>query len=858
METIGVFPIELAGEPYQIEIGSWKGRDITDFSPKTTVPGTGAVFGTLQLYQPIMANNWQHGFGFVWHDDEAGYLRTDGNIDTRHRGAAMLFTNATSSDTNNNIKNGGITYGSSFFTWGVAGVRDYTSAAWAGTDVQRPMYDATSEGSGTGIADLGTLTVSHTVTTEGSSRMLLVMVAVDDAATDFTNEATMETAITATYNAVAMTVVSGSASINTVGIVALRLLNPATGANDIVVTFDTGGGTTDAVVIGASFIYVDQTTPVGTISENEGTATSCTDVADNASATDLVVDMVCTLQTESEGSEVVGTGQTVIAADDDGTDFALFSSYEYATAAASTPTMSWTWTNSVAFVQCLMPINTIAEVEVMTMFENGEYIFASPDEQRLVRSTSGTDDFQPAGVNNASNDYSWLEMHGGYIFAGKEDEAEVYFDTNSNLSALAGDPGDDADELVAGPGTTGTKDGISFLEKLAVSRDDGLWTMDTDDATTTNWISKRTLNFRNLRDSSNFRSMATWGGSLYFPIQDKILYQWNGAKLQDITPKRVTPDWEYINYFRFDNLTPFGPWLLLSARTSGTLPGDTGYRESVIAWDGVGFHELVNPITDGDGSITMIAIDTVNNYIWYHVNKPTANTNTTYYIQFQTDSDLPHANFPTSGTHQLTTSRIHAGFRRVDKSMPALWIECDNLSATQTIEVQYAIDDETTFHSWDTLTASGETVLILPQNKYTQEFKYIRLRFVFVTGAIAQTPVLESYALMVMMRPDFKMGYSFDIVGGTGVASGMFEDERTGYSIMHDLRRLRDSKSPIELITPFGDKVYGYLTSLTEVALEYEPESSEGGAINILQMIRCNFVETLSISGTGQDVEVSW
>ena len=866
METIGTFPIELSGEPYQIEIGSWKARDITDFSPKTTVPGTGAVFGTLQMYQPIMASNWQHGFGFVWHDDEAGYLRTDGNIDTRHRGAAMMFTNNTSSDTNNNIKNGGLTFGSSFLTWGASGVRAFTSSSWSQINIERPVYDATSEGSGTGIADLGTLTFSHTVTTEGASRVLIVMVMVDAAATDFVDVATMDDRITATYNSVAMTFIPATAVINTVGIIAFQLVNPATGANDIVISFNTEGGTTEAVAIGASFLYVEQTTPIGTAVSNTGTAVSCTDASDGSGSDDqdLVVDMVGILQSESAASAAIATGQTQIAQDDitTGTDILLVSSYEQAIDSDPTPDLAWTWTNSVVFAQCLIPLKPIAELEVNSLFEDGEFVFANINEQRLMKSAANNAlvDYTPAGFNNRSNDYSWMEIHGGFIFAGKENEAEVYFDTNSDLSALSGDPVDDADELVAGPGTVGTKAGISFLEKLAVARNDGLWTMDTDDSDSSKWISKRTLNFRNLSDDANFRSMATWGGSLYFSIQDKILYQWNGAKLQDITPKRITVDWEYINYFRFDNLTPFGPWLLMSMRTSGTLSGDTGYRESIVAWDGVGFHALAHPITDGDGSVTMIAIDTINNYIWYHVNKPSANTNVTSYLPFQSDTDLPFAAFPTASTpaNQLTTSRIHAGFRRVDKSMPALWVECDNLSTTQTIEVQYAIDDGSTFHTWDTLTQSGETVLILPQNKYTQEFKYIRLRFIFVTGTSAQTPVLEAYAMMVMMRPDFKMGYSFNILGGTNAASGMFEDDRSGYSIMHDLRRLRDSKSPIELITPFGDKVYGYLTSLTEIALEYEPEDDQGGSINILQLIRCNFVETIAISGTEQDVEPSW
>ena len=859
MIEITAFPIEIAEKPYHIEVGSWKARDVTDFSPKTTVPGTGAVFGDLQMYQPIAMNNWQHGLGFIWHEDEAGYLSTDGNIDTRHQNVITLFTNGTSSDTNNNIKNGGLTFGSSFVTWGASGVRSYTSAAWSQINVQRPIFDAASEGSGTGIADLGTLTVSHTVTTEGSSRCLVVMVCVDAAAADFTDVATMETNITATYNAVAMTVVAGSAGISTLGIIAFYILNPATGANNIVVTFDTGGGTTEAVLLGASFIYVHQTTPIGTIAENTGTSTSATDASQGNDDQDVVVDMIGILQSESAAAAAVVSGQTQIAQDDQtaATDIMLASSYEAATTADPTPDLGWTWTNSVAFAQCLLPLKPIAEVEVNSLFENGQYVFANLDEQRLMKSgqNNALQDYTPAGANNASSDYSWMEMHGGYIFAGKENEAEVYFDSNSDLSSLFGDPADDADELTAGPGTVGTTWGTSFLEKLAVTRDDGMWIIDGPEqlvvsgSVTEIWTSKRTLNFKNLRSSVNFRSVATWGGSLYFTIQDKILFEWNGAKLQNITPGPITDSWEYANYFRFDNFTPFGDWLLLTARTSATIGGDTGYRESILAWDGVGFHSLLDPITDGDGSITMVAIDTENNYIWYHVNKPTANTNTTSYIQFQTDSHFAHANFPTSGTHQVTTSRIHAGFRRVDKSMPALWIEVDNLNSTRTVEVQYAIDGETAFRSWRTLTTDGEHVLFLPQNKHTEEFKYIQIRLIFVTGTTAQTPIVEAFALMVMMRPDFTMGYTFDVIGGTSQTSGMFEDDRTGYSIMHDLREARGKKYPIPLVTPFGDEILGYLTSITENAVEYEPDDFEGGAINILQVIRCNFVETMKVDG---------
>jgi len=864
---VGTFPIRLDDQRFHIDIASWKSRDVTDFSPKTTVPGTGAVFGDLQLHQPIAMTNWQHGFGFIWHEDEFGYLTSTGNIDTRHKNVVSLFTKATASDTNNNAKKGGLVFNGNFLTWGNAGVR-YYDGSWNATNVQRAIFDTASEGSGVNIANSGTVTISHTVTNEGSDRLLLVFVVVDNASAITGG---MESGITATYGGGAMTLVPSSGNSNTVGVVAFYMnqadmdsasITAGTAAN-VVVTFGTdAGGDDDAVILCASFIYVNQTTPFDALAagnEETGTGTS-NEINPTVTDRELVVDFLGKVGSESgDAVSVQNTGQTEIAQDDDGTDLHGISSYIYAQSAdhggamAAGNGLSWSWTNSQAFCHLAIAVNPIAEVTVDFLFENGEYLFAQPTNQRLMRSTSGTADFVPAGFNNSSTAYSWIEMHGGYIFAGKSAEAEVYFDANSDLSALAGDPADDADELIAGPGTTGTKSGISFLEKLAVSRDDGLWTMDTDDSTTTNWISKRTLNFKNLSHANNFRTMATWGGSLYFTIQDKIIYEWNGAKLQNITPGPITDSWEYVTYHRFSNFTPFGDWLLMSARTS-----ETTYDEALLAWDGVGFHKLLDVVTDSTtATISMISIDTANNYIWYHVSDSGA-TDSTDYVQYQTDSEYPHPNFPTSGTHRITTSRIHAGFRRVQKSMPALWVETDNCNSTQTIAVSYAIDDGTTFHDWTTLNTNGEHILYLPQNQLTEEFSYIRLRFTLSTGSASETPVLEGFAMMVMMRPDFKMGYTFDVLGGTNVASGMHEDNRTGYSIMHDLRTLRNKKAPIELVTPFGDKVYGYLTSITENAVEYEPEDYTGGSINILQLIRCNFVETMVVEGTEGDVKPRW
>ncbi len=219
--------------------------------------------------------------------------------------------------------------------------------------------------------------------------------------------------------------VAGSAGISTLGIIAFHLVAPATGANNIVVTFDTGGGTTEAVLVAQSFIYVNQTTPVGTIAESTGTAVTVTIADTDSDDQNHNLLMLGILQSEATTVLAVSSdsapGTPTIQVQDDqtaGTDIMLAGIAMPSTTADPTPSFVMTWTNSVAFAACVLPIQTIAEVAVDFLFENGEYVHVAPSTQRLMKSSTGYQDFTPSGGNNASNAYSWMEMHGGYIFAG--------------------------------------------------------------------------------------------------------------------------------------------------------------------------------------------------------------------------------------------------------------------------------------------------------------------------------------------------------------------------------------------------------------------------------------------------------
>src|SRR3972149_2039846 len=85
--------IVLNGNEYQIDMGSYRVRDIVDFAPRASEPGGSIIHSELGLLQPYLQTDFRHGFGFQWHEDAQGYARTDGIVDTRHGGIAMLMTN---------------------------------------------------------------------------------------------------------------------------------------------------------------------------------------------------------------------------------------------------------------------------------------------------------------------------------------------------------------------------------------------------------------------------------------------------------------------------------------------------------------------------------------------------------------------------------------------------------------------------------------------------------------------------------------------------------------------------------------------------------------------------------------------
>lgn len=122
--------IRINGKEYRIEVSSFRHKDVVDFSPRASVPGGSIIHNELMLYQNQLQERWDHGFGFPWFSDAAGYMKTVGDIDTRH-GVVIRMTKGTSSDTNNNEAYGYIAWNGALWKWGVGGLRKYASSSWS-------------------------------------------------------------------------------------------------------------------------------------------------------------------------------------------------------------------------------------------------------------------------------------------------------------------------------------------------------------------------------------------------------------------------------------------------------------------------------------------------------------------------------------------------------------------------------------------------------------------------------------------------------------------------------------------------------------------------------------------------------
>ncbi len=461
------------------------------------------------------------------------------------------------------------------------------------------------------------------------------------------------------------------------------------------------------------------------------------------------------------------------------------------------------------------------------------YIFNLKDGARVQRKTS-SGSWENAGTDgNPPNDMKMAVAHGGYWWFSEDGNSYLHYGKEDDLSDLEGNGTSDGGVVTVGPGGLPIVNMISFSNSLYVARSDGLWVVNQDGE----FNARQILNFSAETHADNFRSMVVFQGALYFPIRHRI-YRWTGATMVDVTPQRIDDTFPFIQYGEYDNFISRGAYMYCTARTD---QADGSATESILAHDGVGWHRLLDPISSaGAGNrITMLALDPANDYIWYHTD---TSSDATSYIALREKSEFPKESFNTSGNHYWYYSIHDMGFRKVTKSLRSIEFETNNCDSNRTITVHYSIDDgsfiNTGLSSSGVINSSPTQTLTFDD---TIEFKKIQFRFSF-TAEAASSPVLKSFSLKYMMRPDTAYGYVFDIIASSNSEYGGGMDDRTAAQIMSDLETVRSSTAPVAFTNLLGESKKVYLASLTEVARSRASSNPE--LPDIEHRVRVSLVET--------------
>lgn len=796
--------IQLDGKHYRINLPSWKVRDIIDFAPRASVPGGSVVMSDLSLYQPLVQTDWRRGFGFQWYQDPSGYMKTVGNIDTRHDGIVMLYTAPTSSDTNNNAKEGFATFNNKVYSWGAGGLRVYDGSSWAAHS-----FSGIEKGNVTQASAASTtlLTFRHTVPSYGQNKLLVVTIALESNVT----------VSSVTCNGDSMT------QLSTVGTAPKAQIwyrkAPDDGEQDIVITL---GSASPIAASATSFLYVDQTTTFGTAATTSGNGTSSSISVTGASGR-MNIDVLAKDGGSADGP-AAGASQ-----DQDWIQYVstTVSGGGSTIASATSVNMTWSWTNARDYAAAgvsIIPASQEVTSAVNFVLNAGDYLFYCPDGERLrkINLTSGVD--SAAGLDSSSTDYKWLVIHNGSIYAGKDGTNMVHYSSEEDLSDLEGTSADTG-VIYVGLGNVPTLGAISYAGNLYVARRDGLWVIGEDN------IARKAIDYTNEASDLNFKSMAIHNGFLIFPIRNRIV-QWNGVRVNNISPEKLNDTFPFTTYGEFDNFVVSDDMLYMTARTN-----EDPYNEHLICFDGSGWHKLSDLVT-GTDYVSGMGIDTVNNRLWWH---KVATSDVTYYIQLQDNSIFPYSNFSTTGTHSLYTSLMDMGFRRIIKSLPSLIVEAENVTENRYIRVYYQLDGDGTWVLWDDIKDSGTVELFDPGSAHTREFNYMQLRFDFVTDSAAQSPILNGYTMRFIMRPNVMFGWNFDIIAATQLKDVYQESETSAVEVVREIRKLRDSKAPIEFIDILGDKTWVYITAMNEIPL-YRRDSQEGEMADVEYSININLV----------------
>ena len=395
----------------------------------------------------------------------------------------------------------------------------------------------------------------------------------------------------------------------------------------------------------------------------------------------------------------------------------------------------------------------------------------------------------------------------------------VHFWSSSDSSDAEGGGIADVAAIVIGTGSPGIVGMISFNGALHVARPDGVWAIDD---TVVPPVARRVLSFIDEQHSSNFSIFTSWRGRLYFNIKN-MLYAYNGASLANVTPPTYSLDYPPLQFGSISGSTYRGAYLYTIAINNEASP-----TYCLLCFDGTGWFELTNL---GATAPSGLSYSPLTNKIFIGITGGVV-----WSVPMQATSELPYAEFSTTGHHYLNLSELDFGFRRVKKSFAEIDVEVYNVAAGRYVGVDYSADGGAWYRLGYT-TQSGVTQLNMNP---TVEANKLDVRMDFQTNDETQSVVMRNFTLKAMVRPDVLYGHQMMVLGGDQIQmlDGM-QHTLSSEEQKNILETIRNSKAPVTYIDPFGISHDAYISSCTFRNLKRRPgekRSNWGALINVVEV----------------------
>lgn len=422
-------------------------------------------------------------------------------------------------------------------------------------------------------------------------------------------------------------------------------------------------------------------------------------------------------------------------------------------------------------------------------------------------------------AGNPPNNLNKLAISGGYVWACENREPWLHFWAESDGTDAEGGQDTDTGAVRVGPGDVKIQNLLAAQNQLYVFRQDGLWAVGDDE------VAYHTLDFSDQVHTYNFKSVQLWNGFTIFPIR-RSLYKYRSG-LQDITPPAWTDGLPFRTFGEFRGMAARGKFLYVLGQSNGANtteePAEAAGFVTLLKTDGVGWHKVA-VFSQSNPSAFDLWLDPAADRLYVFLLDSVTSTGYLYYIRLQTHSEYPYVSYPTSGDHNWYSSFFDLGLKRISKSYAALMVEGDFPDSSCTIDAYFRVDENTTWTSLGTFTASV-TPLAFPVGTTG---KKVQIKLNLKTTSASYTPTVRALIVKQMLRPSVLYGATMDVIvqddlnHPDGRKLGM-----TAAEIRTALKTARDSVSPITFTDLWGNSASAYVSSLRFVVNAFADEQDD-------------------------------